>query len=223
MLLALPTHCIPSRSLIHLPTRLRCDRQHPCGTCTQRGLALSCAYSPNVLSTADAGALPRPPPMMQERIQQLETLVVDLMQKTSARLASHEASQGRGPRLSASPAPHQPPSEVDRSADDVSPDSDHGSIRLANSGVSYVHGSHWAAILDGISELKDHYGKEDEAQPDRSQDNKPSAPPRTGPKLLYGCSELPTKQEIIASVPARAVADRLVSRLFNSFEMSPGK
>ncbi|KAK2612518.1 Trichosetin biosynthesis cluster transcription factor tf23 [Conoideocrella luteorostrata] len=110
---------------------------------------------------------------------------------------------------------------VEVSADDCSASSDFGSMRFTNSGTSYVHGAHWAAILDEIAELKDHFEKEDKPQPGSQMQNEPSMPHWTGPQLLYGCSMLPTKQEIIASLPARPVVDRLISRYFNSFEMSP--
>lgn len=95
-------------------------------------------------------------------------------------------------------------------------------MRLTKSGAKYVHGAHWAAVLDGIAELKDYFETEDELQANEQMGGEPANSHWTGPQLLYGYSKLPTKQEVIASLPARPVVDRLVSRYFNSFEMSPG-
>jgi hypothetical protein len=95
-------------------------------------------------------------------------------------------------------------------------------MQLTSSGTSYVNSAHWAAVLDGIAELKDHFEKEKEMYASiRLLDS--SFPDWTGPELVYGCTELPIKEEILASIPTRQVVDRLVSRYFSSFEMSPGQ
>ena len=104
----------------------------------------------------------------------------------------------------------------------TSPGSEAGSLQMTSSGTNYVNSSHWAAVLNGIAELKDHFESErnSPASPDLHD---PSIPERTGPRLLYGCSKIPTRQEIIESIPPRQVVDRLVSRYFSSFEMSTGR
>ena len=96
-------------------------------------------------------------------------------------------------------------------------------MHLTKSGANYVSNAHWAAVLDGISELKDHFEREEEVQQAGRRLSEQSYPDWTGPQLLYGCLNFASKEEILASVPARPVVDRLVSRYFNSFEMSPGK
>ena len=93
---------------------------------------------------------------------------------------------------------------------------------LEGSSARYVSSAHWAAVLDGIAELKDHFDNEEAAHPDRTPSDLPSVE-STGPQLLYGGVKAATKEEILASIPARPVVDRLVSRYFNSFEMSPGQ
>ncbi|RYO83618.1 hypothetical protein DL764_009438 [Monosporascus ibericus] len=199
--------------------RLRCDRQHPCGTCTKRGLGLSCAYASNTSRPIDG--VQRPPATMQDRIQQLESLVVDLMQQTSASHSAQEPGVAPGPPsliLTVDyPAAATPTEDL---VDNASPTSDCGSMQLTKSGASYVNSAHWAAVLDGIAEIKDYFEKEEETQASRRL-SEHLYPDWTGPQLLYGCPKIATKEEILASIPARPVMDRLVSRYFNSFEMSP--
>lgn len=94
-------------------------------------------------------------------------------------------------------------------------------MQVTDSGTSYVNGAHWAAVLDGISDLKDHFEQEEEnAATTHTSD--PSLSDSAGPQLLYGCTKRATKEEVLASIPSRQVVDRLVSRYFSSFEMSPG-
>lgn len=159
---------------------------------------------------------------MQQRIQQLESLVVDLMQQTSASHPAQEAEANLGPPspMLTTDYPTAATSDIDP-VDNASPASDCGSMQWTKSGSSYVNSAHWAAVLDGIADIKDHFEKEEEAQARRLSDAQ--FPDWSGPQLLYGCNSLATKDEILQSIPARPVVDRLVSRYFNSFEMSTGK
>jgi hypothetical protein len=93
-------------------------------------------------------------------------------------------------------------------------------MQLTSSGTSYVNSTHWAAILDEIADLKDHFENKENSTPSSRPPDAPF-PERTGPRLLHGGTRLPPKEEILRAVPARQVADRLVSRYFSSFEMSP--
>jgi hypothetical protein len=103
----------------------------------------------------------------------------------------------------------------------ATPPADYGSMQSTGGGANYVGSSHWAAVLDGIAELKDHFDNEEASHPDVQGVESPSVD-MAGPQLLYGCPKPASKDEILASIPARPVVDRLVSRYFNSFEMSPG-
>ncbi|KAF9776099.1 Trichosetin biosynthesis cluster transcription factor tf23 [Fusarium sp. DS 682] len=102
----------------------------------------------------------------------------------------------------------------------VTTPADYGSMQSTGGGANYVGSSHWAAVLDGIAELKDHFDNEEASHPDAQGADSPCAE-MTGPQLIYGCPKPANKDEILASIPARPVVDRLVSRYFNSFEMSP--
>ena len=205
--------------------RLKCNRESPCSTCSKRGLASSCTYTANVRPSSDAGLrqASRPPDSVQDRIQQLESLVVDLMQKTAPKDSFHEP-QITPEAVSPTRSPDGPAkaTSTENTTDDTSSRFDYGSMKLSNSGASYVNSAHWAAVLDRIAELKDHFEKEEETHVARRLSD-PPYPDLTGPQLLYGCLQYATKEEILASVPTRSVVDRLVSRYFNSFDMSPGQ
>ena len=86
------------------------------------------------------------------------------------------------------------------------------SIRLPSHSANYVGSIHWAAVLDSISELKDHYEQEEEARmlaaDDYVSDNSP------GPRLLYEPVQA-TRADILAFMPARTVVDRMIALYFN--------
>lgn len=170
---------------------------------------------------------------MQERIQQLESLVIDLMQKTSVdnngcQNRSDADTPGALESFSLHPnTDHATPVSSDANIDipeTSSPSvSDGGSLQLTSSGTNYVNSAHWAAVLDRIADLKDHFEQEEMHARHQLPYDETFIPERTGPQLLYGCAKLASKEELLAALPARPVVDRLVSRYFNSFEMSPGK
>lgn len=210
--------------------KTKCDRERPCGPCTKRGLALSCSYPANSANpttpTARGGPTPvrsRPGHAMQDRIRHLENLVVDLMQKT----ASKDGSPLLQPHPIREPTAHVhalPPLNRSPKPESVSP-SECGSIEINGSTGRYLSSSHWAAVLDEIAELKHHFEREREDE-DRAEASNPVENyhyPSSGPYLLYGCPQYATKDEVIKSMPSRPTVDRLVSRYFNAFDMSPGE
>ncbi|KAH6652710.1 fungal-specific transcription factor domain protein [Truncatella angustata] len=96
------------------------------------------------------------------------------------------------------------------------------SVYLTKCGATYVTSAHWAAVLNEIAELKGHFEEAEQREiHSHPPFEEPPSPGQAGPQLLYGCSRLLTKEEILASIPARPVVDKLVSCYFNSFEMSP--
>ncbi|OBT73191.1 hypothetical protein VF21_08703 [Pseudogymnoascus sp. 05NY08] len=81
---------------------------------------------------------------------------------------------------------------------------DGGYMKYNNIGTaSYVSSSHWAAVLDSISELKGNV-EQHETHPYNPVSS-------SSPGLLYGCQQA-TKAEILSSIPPRRAADRLLSR-----------
>ncbi|RWA12412.1 hypothetical protein EKO27_g2691 [Xylaria grammica] len=151
---------------------------------------------------------------MQSRIDRLENLVLSLMHQTGSSAPDQRA------RLS--PSPPEVNSERATTQRDVSPTpSDHGRIRIQHTVVSYVSSSHWAAILDSITDLRSHLTREEETYP-REPDllQQPTSFPR--PQLLYCCLMHETPASIVKSLPPRPVVDRLVSRYFNILDIAPG-
>ncbi|KAF4996034.1 hypothetical protein FDECE_12602 [Fusarium decemcellulare] len=100
------------------------------------------------------------------------------------------------------------------------PNLEAGSLNTSASASSYVSGAHWVAILDSISELKEQVQSEDEdISKDhedpliRAEDHKPS--------LLFGYQCNLSKEDLIATLPARPIVDRWVSEYFNDLDMMP--
>ncbi|KAF8853621.1 hypothetical protein BDZ45DRAFT_67893 [Acephala macrosclerotiorum] len=224
--------------------KVRCDRRSPCGTCSRRGLAGSCVYS----SDAQENILPQSAGTVHERIHQLESLVISLMQQEmnctttvnvllsdpprdfalSEQVSHHETFILGEPRFSeatlfgsASPAGSiLPITDVEASDNISSLTVDCGSMNMDGAGnSSYVGSAHWAAVLDSISELKDHFEREEETrrlvkEVDETESHS------NWPQLLYGCPQV-TKAEILSSIPTRREVDRLVSRYF-AIDIAPG-
>ncbi|KAJ8130990.1 hypothetical protein O1611_g2641 [Lasiodiplodia mahajangana] len=188
--------------------RLKCNREQPCSSCTQRGLGTSCTYSANteISPRVQKGQAPKKPDSLQDRIQQLEDLVIELMNKTPKVTAASKDLQPTG----------FPGEDI---PDDSSTISDTSVIQPSDTGANYVNSEHWAAILDSISELKECFDQEKTEQPVQLISH--SLPTDlSGPPLLFGCSRPPEIGDILTSIPPRPVVDRLVSQYFNSFEIS---
>ncbi|KAI1756789.1 fungal-specific transcription factor domain protein [Xylaria castorea] len=201
--------------------KVRCDRLHPCTNCSNRGLGSSCIYAitTNTAQATSPSQLHGTADNMYDRIDQLENLVLSLMHQTGP------SSLDRCSRLGPSPPETDPERVVvatSKTQRHVSPTpSDHGSIRIQQTVVSYVNSSHWAAILDSIADLRNHLAHEEETYP---RDSDPLQPPASFPKpqLLYRHPIYETHASIIKSLPSRPVVDRLVSRYFNVLDIAPG-
>jgi hypothetical protein len=89
-------------------------------------------------------------------------------------------------------------------------------VRISGGATSYTNGAHWASILDGISELREHLDEIPTSAPSRdgSQADIP------GPDLLFGHRRHATKQELLAALPPRTEADQLLSVFFTSMDTS---
>ena len=94
-----------------------------------------------------------------------------------------------------------------KSQDEAASPADPGTLKLRESGTSYVQSAHWEAILTKIRGLKE----------DLVTDSK--APP--GSHLFYGPNRHATREEILAAVPPRPVVDRLMALHFDSYLITP--
>ena len=113
--------------------KLKCDRQSPCKTCVDRGLALSCTYVRNVPTAQE----PKAPHSVHDRIDQLEKLVTSLM-------GGKEVNHGP-PTTPGVPHP-QHLSEDNDVEIPITPDR----VRFTDDTTSYTNSAHWASILDGV-------------------------------------------------------------------------
>ncbi|CAI7587151.1 unnamed protein product [Penicillium palitans] len=162
------------------------------------------------------------PPGTHDRLVQLERLVVSLM--------GDSANGGHGTSV---PVPDSAPSasQVTPTMDTVTEapidgHSECGSMRISESELRYVGGDHWAAILDGIADLKDHFDHDEQLRlantPDQLSDEPAHDPSRLRSGyalLLYGCRKIASRDEILAALPPKAAVDRYISRFFNFLDL----
>lgn len=112
----------------------------------------------------------------------------------------------------------------------VSPSpSDYGTIRIHKSGPGYASNSHWLAILESITQLREHVALDNPSPDPLPQQHTALAVldldtrPLPHPRLLYGCRVQASFSSILKAVPPRPIVDRLVSRYFNDLDMATGK
>ncbi|KAL2862622.1 fungal specific transcription factor domain-containing protein [Aspergillus lucknowensis] len=174
----------------------RCDREHPCGACSRRGLTSSCNYATSSSSSttpdAQQSVAPRQSTTLHTRISELESLVVTLM---------------KGQSLPTPPAPRSPRPSSLLFADESASPADPGTLKLRESGTSYIQSAHWEAILTKIRGLKEDLVTDSKALP--------------GSHLFYGLNRHATRDEILAAVPPRPVVDRLMALHFDSYIITP--
>ncbi|EED22658.1 conserved hypothetical protein [Talaromyces stipitatus ATCC 10500] len=89
-----------------------------------------------------------------------------------------------------------------------------GQIRQFNQETAYVPGTHWTVILDEIKQLKNMLSHEDTSN-SRSTSSASALPlDTTESNVLFGGHKSLSSQEILAAVPSRSIADRLVAGYF---------
>ncbi|QKX53912.1 uncharacterized protein TRUGW13939_00992 [Talaromyces rugulosus] len=93
-----------------------------------------------------------------------------------------------------------------------------GTLKIDQGGTRYVNPTHWQSILDEIAEVKEYLDLTEGTSPEDEADESLAAPDISGPVLLFG-NTIPTdKASLLAALPVRSVADRLVSVFLNSKE-----
>lgn len=97
-----------------------------------------------------------------------------------------------------------------------------GYMKYNNIGTTnYVGSSHWAAVLNSISELKGTIEQDDESRNMATDFHPHNYHHYSSPRLLYGC-QWATKTEILSSIPPRRATDRLVSR-YMTLDIASGR
>lgn len=187
---------------------------------------------------------------MQNRIGQLEKLVVELMSNVStAAVNVQQVPSTNGTNGSASTTAPLVVNELDVPEEplELQLTDNFGRISLKNTSTSYVEADHWSAILDGvgsslglsdilliynlqIAELKEYFDTNTESTSGMSSRLYPpsdfhddSIRDADGPSVIFGSHKIATKQEILAALPVKSVADRMVANFFANLEYGPGK
>ncbi|KAL3705533.1 hypothetical protein TMatcc_009205 [Talaromyces marneffei ATCC 18224] len=168
--------------------KLKCDREKPCSQCVKRGRSSQCTF-PSLV------ARKRPVASMQNRLKHLESLV-------------------KGAMASQPPDEHQP-IHAGATSHPPLPDNYAGmdiSGRLVGlNDTTYIGGSHWAAILEDIEEMKGYFSEDIEETSLGVGSTRPDI------SLLLNNTESPTTyKDLLAALPGRSMVNRLVSRYFNS-------
>ena len=133
--------------------RLRCDRGQPCDTCLRRGLSLSCTYpTPNATGRSGTNQTRASASSnVQDRVEQLESLVVSMMSKVGAGKPNDNVPVAKLEAQSILPLNSESESIENLLPQYSSSIPDSGRISLESAETSYVDSAHWAAILDGVS------------------------------------------------------------------------
>lgn len=162
-------------------------------------------------------------PGVHDRLAQLERLVVSLMNDSANKAQVHipSGSEASVPSRITNPPPSDPIFDV------VDGRSECGGMQISETEFHYVGNNHWATILDGIADLKDHLDRDEQfrlasipSDLDIDEHGKFLDHPRSGyALLLYGGRRLGSKEEILAALPPRSAVDRYVSRYFNYLDL----
>ncbi|KAF3807744.1 Fusarisetin A cluster transcription factor fsa6 [Colletotrichum gloeosporioides] len=192
--------------------KLRCDRKKPCFNCSTRGQ--SCVYAENS-TMVSASTESSNDATLQDRLSYLERLVMTISPEQSLNKLNESAHPTRN-------------AAIDKPIDDSS---ETGSLRTGAADHQYVSGDHWAAILDSIADLRDHFNREEQFRAVESpgsavgpiQDVGGNAASRSfHPRralLLYGCKPARCREEILSALPPKSTVDRYVSRYFNHLDL----
>ena len=129
------------------------------------------------------------------------------------------------PNHSQQPGPDTDPDQINSldpvTSTAVDTRSECGSMCVSASEFRYVGGDHWAAILDSIADLKDHFDREEHLRlvnsPDQIHDDSHNRTPHA--LLLYGTRLASSRAEIIAALPPKSATDRYISRYFNRLDL----
>jgi hypothetical protein len=116
---------------------VKCNRKHPCDTCTSHGYAASCAYPKGSVVNKQ----PTEHTNVIFKLNHLESLVTLLMNERHPQLIGQPSSEkpfGQAGTVSG-------PEAVDALPNTF------GRLSLDQSEASYVGSDHWAAIIDGVS------------------------------------------------------------------------
>ncbi|KKP01326.1 hypothetical protein THAR02_06568 [Trichoderma harzianum] len=194
--------CAPCRN-----SKLKCDREQPCGQCAKKGRLDLCVYAPKPEKKRPAAK------GMAARLKRLEGMVRGMMDDEGNLRSGPQAAEGVAPQLK-------------------------GKVVHGDNATTYVGATHCLAMLEDVSDEKSGDGDEfwdmrkfrrangsyqiedikayfDD--PGDSDDDLLPGEELEGPEMLLYSRGAPTsREELLAQLPERHVADRLVTRYFSS-------
>lgn len=162
---------------------------------------------------------------MHERLIQLERLVKSMAQK-QANESGHAPALGINRSIGSGEGEHH--TYLATTETSLDGRSDYGSLHVDASGVQYVGGDHWAAILDSIADLKVHFDQEEQLRSANyfegdilacGNHSSSTTLARSHALLLYASHRPVSRAEILATLPPKSSVDRYISRYFNGQDL----
>ncbi|KAL7936744.1 fungal-specific transcription factor domain-containing protein [Trichoderma chlorosporum] len=169
--------CAPCRT-----SKLKCDREQPCGQCAKKGRLDLCVYAPKPEKKRPAAK------GMAARLKRLEGMVRGMMDdEGNLKPVAQTEGEGAAPQLK-------------------------GKVVHGDRATTYVGATHCLAMLEDIEDIKAYFD-----DPGDSDDDLLPGEELDGPEMLLYSRGAPTsREELLAQLPERHVADRLVTRYFSS-------
>ncbi|KAK9777885.1 hypothetical protein SCAR479_05568 [Seiridium cardinale] len=181
-------------------SKLKCDRADPCSQCLKKGRPDACHYAPRPQKPE------KPAKSMAARLRRLEGMVRGMLDEDGVPIVQPDAEEGPGEGGARS--------DVSAVAAQASTDAGGQVVRGNLGATSYVGGTHFAAILQDIDELKNYFEYPEEDEGDIAGDSYGMA---GSPEFLLLSHNAPrSREELLSLLPEKSVIDRLMMRYFNS-------
>ncbi|KIW75844.1 hypothetical protein Z517_10589 [Fonsecaea pedrosoi CBS 271.37] len=180
--------------------KLRCDRNHPCGSCVKRGTNTICNYPRTSGNVHHGNSIRNRPSVAEDRLLHLEALVSQLMENQAAAQVSNDTVPPPTAKLV---TPHE------AFFSDTA-----GINHEETASTTYVGSTHWSAILEDIQELKAALASVAHGQQANDNENLPE-PSSNGHELIFGSpGNYPLPQVLSQYLPPRQEVDRLLAVYF---------
>ncbi|PTB74373.1 N-terminal binuclear Zn cluster-containing protein [Trichoderma longibrachiatum ATCC 18648] len=162
--------CAPCRN-----SKLKCDREQPCGQCAKKGRLDLCVYAPKPEKKRPAAK------GMAARLKRLEGMVRGMMdEEGNIKRQPQAAGESAAPQLK-------------------------GQVVHGENATTYVGATHCLAMLEDIEDIKAYFD-----DPGDSDDDAMPGDELDGPEmLLYSRGAPSNREDLLAQLPERKVADRL--------------
>ncbi|KAK6211903.1 hypothetical protein LQW54_005604 [Pestalotiopsis sp. IQ-011] len=195
-------------------SKLKCDRQDPCSQCLKKGRADACRYAPRPQKP------PKPARTMAARLRRLEGMVRGMLDENQGAPAPAvaEAKPEEGSNQTAGVKSCAVAAAVAAAAQAQNGDADAGGQVVSGDlgATSYIGGTHFAAILQDIDELKSYFEYPEDEEGDSTTTGDSYDAARSPEMLLLSPTGPRTREEILSILPDKSVVDRLMMRYFSS-------